>query len=55
MGGDEAEAQSVTWRRYCVKEQLAVPLDKAIDAICSMREQRMMDNFSDVNIPIDTQ
>ncbi|MFT5127709.1 MAG: threonyl-tRNA synthetase [Rhodothermales bacterium] len=52
IGGDEAESRSITWRRYSVKDQPTLPLDKAIDALLTMRSERMMDNFADVNIPV---
>ena len=55
IGGDEVEARSITWRRYCVKnpkEQQTLPLDKAIDALIALREGRLMDNFADVEIPV---
>ena len=51
IGGDEAEARSITWRRYAVKDQPTLPLDNAIDALLAMRDQRLMDNFADVDIP----
>jgi threonyl-tRNA synthetase len=51
IGGDEAEARSITWRRYAVKDQPTLPLDTAIDALLTMRDQRLMDNFADVDIP----
>jgi threonyl-tRNA synthetase len=52
IGEKEVEQRSVTWRRYCVKDQIAVSVDKAIDAVATMRDLRMMDNFEDVSIPV---
>lgn len=51
IGGDEVESRSITWRRYAVKDQPNLPLDKAVEALLTMRDQRLMDNFADVNIP----
>ncbi|HPO11805.1 MAG TPA: threonine--tRNA ligase [Candidatus Hydrogenedentes bacterium] len=52
LGMREMENKNVTWRRYSVKEQVTVSLDKAINALRVMRVQRMMDNFPDVALPI---
>lgn len=52
LGGKEMEERTITWRRYCVKEQQAVPLDAALTALEALRKDRMMDNFEDVDLPI---
>lgn len=52
IGGKEAENRSVTWRRYCLKEQITVPFEKALECLQSMRRDRVMDNFPDVPLPI---
>ena len=52
LGGKEMEERTVTWRRYCVKDQQAVSLDAACDALKTMRADRMMDNFEDVDLPL---
>lgn len=52
IGGDEQEARTITWRRYCKKEQETVALDQALAAIRTMRQQRLMDNFDDVDLPL---
>lgn len=51
IGGKEAEARNVTLRRYCVKEQLTMPLDTFIDRMKRLVAERIMDNFPDVQIP----
>jgi threonyl-tRNA synthetase len=53
IGEKEVEARNVTWRRYCVKEQTTVGADQAIDALIALREARAMDNFDDVDLPLD--
>jgi threonyl-tRNA synthetase len=50
VGEREQEQQEVTWRRYCVKEQHSVPLARALDCLKAARQQRVMDNFADVEI-----
>ncbi len=52
LGEKEKEAQGVTWRRYAVKEQRAVSSENALTALKQMREQRIMDNFPDVALPL---
>ncbi len=52
LGGKEAENRTVTWRRYCVKEQAAVGLDEAVKALRALQTQRLMDNHPDVGLPI---
>ena len=52
LGGKELENRNITWRRYCVKEQSTVSLDSAYTALETMRADRMMDNFNDVDLPL---
>ena len=52
VGAKEMEERNVTWRRYCVKEQKTVSLDNAYAALETMRSERIMDNFDDVEVPI---
>lgn len=52
LGEREKQDQTITWRRYAVKEQLTVPLMHAIEALKQMREKRIMDNFSDTPLPL---
>ncbi|GMW01210.1 MAG: threonine--tRNA ligase [Candidatus Hydrogenedentota bacterium] len=51
IGEREVEERKVTWRRYCIKEQIAVGIDKAVAALRVLRGNRLMDNFPDVAIP----
>jgi threonyl-tRNA synthetase len=53
LGEKERQNRTVTWRRYAVKEQVNVAFDKALDALRVMRQQRTMDNFADVELPMD--
>ncbi len=52
LGKKEAEESSVTWRRYCIKEQKTTPFDVAHVALQKMRLERAMDNFEDVGLPL---
>lgn len=52
LGEREKQDQTITWRRYAVKEQLTVPLTHAIEALKQMREKRIMDNFPDTLLPL---
>ena len=52
VGGEEVENNTITWRRYAVREQLTVSRDIAIDALGAMVQQRLMDNFEDVALPL---
>ncbi len=52
LGEREMADRTVTWRRYCTKEQATVPLEEAIAALETMRAGRMMDNFEDVGLPL---
>ncbi len=53
IGAKEMENASITWRRYCVKEQLNVGVAQAHEALRKMRQARMMDNFEDVALPVE--
>lgn len=51
IGNREKSDGSVTWRRYCTKEQVTVDAARAHEMLRTMRTQRLMDNFSDVTLP----
>jgi threonyl-tRNA synthetase len=48
VGGREAEQRTITLRRYCVKEQESLPLDRFIGRMKRLVAERVMDNFPDV-------
>jgi threonyl-tRNA synthetase len=48
LGGKEKEAREVTWRRYCVKDQTTLSLERFVETLTKMRKERLMDNFPDV-------
>jgi threonyl-tRNA synthetase len=50
IGDNEKAERAITWRRYCVQEQLKLSVDSAIDKIMNLRANRVMDNFSDVAV-----
>lgn len=50
VGADEQEAESVTLRRYCVQEQVTMPLAEFGSRIDKLRCERIMDNFPDVTV-----
>lgn len=50
VGEKEMQNQEVTWRRYCVKDQVTVPFAQALTALKNMRTERAMDNFSDIDV-----
>ncbi len=52
LGEREKQNQSITWRRYAVKEQITVPLSQAIAALEQLRQKRIMDNFADIPLPL---
>ena len=52
IGQNELDNRSITWRRYSRKEQLEVPIEKAIACVETMRAERIMDNFEDINLPL---
>jgi threonyl-tRNA synthetase len=52
IGAKEMENRNITWRRYCAKAQNTVSLDSAYAALQTMRSERLMDNFDDVDLPL---
>jgi len=50
VGGKEVETNSVTLRRYCVKEQINLSLEALMTRMQRLRSERLMDNFADVSI-----
>ncbi len=52
VGANEVKDQTVTWRRYAVEKQAQVPTEKAKAALVAMIQQRIMDNFGDVDLPL---
>ena len=53
IGEKEVENRTITWRRYCVKEQQTLSIDTAHAALATLRDNRLMDNFEDVALPLD--
>jgi len=51
LGAKEVADRAITWRRYCVKEQMTVSFDAAFNMLKAMRTARTMDNFPDVALP----
>jgi len=51
VGNNEAEANTVTLRRYCVKEQQNMSLDSFVARLELLRKDRIMDNFAETEIP----
>jgi len=52
IGEKEVGAGAVTWRRYCVDEQVTITVDAAVDTMVKLHRERIMDNFADVALPI---
>lgn len=50
IGDNEKADRSITWRRYAVQEQFTVSADTAIEKVLRLRRERIMDNFSDVEV-----
>lgn len=50
IGGKEAEARTITLRRYCVKEQITMPLEQFVNRLVRCNKERIMDNFADVKV-----
>ncbi|MBP7543292.1 MAG: hypothetical protein KA747_06785, partial [Ignavibacteriaceae bacterium] len=50
IGENEKAEGTITWRRYCVQDQIKMSADAAIDKIVHLRTNRIMDNFADVQI-----
>ncbi len=53
IGGKEKENRTITWRRYCSKQQKTVAIGDAHLALERLRGERMMDNFDDVELPLE--
>jgi threonyl-tRNA synthetase len=52
VGANEVKDQTVTWRRYAVEKQTQVPFGKAQSVLLQMVQQRIMDNFADMELPL---
>jgi threonyl-tRNA synthetase len=52
IGANEVKDNTITWRRYAAEKQETVPADKAKNMLGQMVEQRLMDNFGDVGLPL---
>lgn len=50
IGDNEKAEGTITWRRYCVQDQIKMSSDAAIDKIVHLKTNRVMDNFPDVQI-----
>ena len=50
VGGKEVENNSVTLRRYCVKEQVTLSIEQFVSRLNEITSKRIMDNFPDVEI-----
>lgn len=53
IGEREKTNNTITWRRYAVKEQITIPITQAIEVLKRLREKRIMDNFPDVSLPLE--
>jgi len=51
VGGNEQETASVTWRRFGIQDQRSLPFAEFKAILTRMRQQRIMDNFPDVELP----
>lgn len=51
VGANEEENQSVTWRRYSVKDQRTLKFTEFQSILAKMCKERTMDNFADVVLP----
>jgi threonyl-tRNA synthetase len=52
VGANEVADKQVTWRRYAQEKQVKVGLDQALTALGKMVQDRTMDNFGDVDLPL---
>jgi threonyl-tRNA synthetase len=50
VGNNEVAQETITLRRYCVKEQLTIPKDAFVARLERLTRERLMDNFPDVEI-----
>ena len=51
VGAKEMEEETVTWRRYSVKEQRTLKFAQFQAILDKMYRQRVMDNFADTALP----
>ena len=51
VGGKEAEENTVTWRRYSVKEQRTMAFSQFVSTVVQIRDERLMDNYADEPLP----
>ncbi|MCB0358655.1 MAG: threonine--tRNA ligase [Bdellovibrionales bacterium] len=51
VGANEQEQETVTWRRYAVREQQTLPRAQFADILATMIRDRVMDNFADEALP----
>jgi len=51
IGEKEMQERSITWRRYCKKEQVSMAFDDFLKLLVRMRDDRFMDNFEDLDLP----
>ena len=52
VGANEVKDGTITWRRYSVEKQAQVPAPTAKNTLLTMIQQRIMDNFPDVSLPL---
>lgn len=50
VGEKEQTESSITWRRYCNEKQVEMKFDEAKEILHRFREDRVMDNFDDVEL-----
>ncbi|MCB0336544.1 MAG: threonine--tRNA ligase, partial [Bdellovibrionales bacterium] len=50
IGKQEVEAQTVTLRRYCTKDQIQLSRDAFVQRMEALVEKRVMDNFPDIEV-----
>lgn len=50
VGNNEVAQGTITLRRYCVKEQLAMPKEAFTARLVRLTNERIMDNFADVQV-----
>jgi len=53
VGANEVKDGTVTWRRYAVEKQVQLPAEKAKSVLLRMVRDRAMDNFLDVDLPLE--
>lgn len=51
IGEKEMQERTITWRRYCKKEQESMAFDDFLRLLVKMRDSRFMDNFEDLELP----